>query len=196
MPDDVEPRRPAADKGTGLGASTNALTRMFAVLLWPIAAIPRAGHALGRVVGRVVRRVFGGEHRLLRRLALLVGACAALIGRACHAVVHALGRVLAPIGVLFRIMGTAIARVADHHRDRQFATRRHHHRPRHRTRRHHDLDGVRSCARRSRPTCGPRDRDHLERMYACDRPRRTSVLPGCSLRSPPRSGRRFAVWPR
>ncbi len=113
MPDDVEPRRPAADKGTGLGASTNALTRLFAVLLWPIAAIPRAGHALGRVVGRVVRRVFGGEHRLLRRLALLVGACAALIGRACHAVVHVLGRVLAPIGVLFRIIGTAIARVAD-----------------------------------------------------------------------------------
>ena len=72
-------RRPTADEGTHLGASTNFLTRMFAIVMWPVAALPR----LVRAIGRGIRHLFGGEHRLLRRIGA-IAASAAEAHRGAH----------------------------------------------------------------------------------------------------------------
>src|SRR5437588_5414910 len=90
--DDATSRRPTADEGTHLGASTNPLTRLFAVVMWPIAAVSRVAHA----IGRGIRRVFGGNHRFLRRLRAIATSTAALGSRALRGV----GAALRPLGLI------------------------------------------------------------------------------------------------
>ena len=96
--DDRTPPRPTADEGTELGASTNLLTRLFAIVMWPIVAVPRLVHA----IGRGVRHRFGGEHRRLRRLGVIAASAAEAITALIRRAVRGVGAALRPIGAASR----------------------------------------------------------------------------------------------
>jgi hypothetical protein len=106
--------RPTADEGTHLGASTNFLTRLFAFAMLPITTARRGG----RTIASALARIFGGDHRLLRRLGAIATSIGGALGRAWHGVTSGIRRVaaaaarlLAPIGAIFRSIARAWRRV-------------------------------------------------------------------------------------
>src|SRR5690242_6295237 len=108
MPDDDRTSpRPTTDEGTHLGASTTFLTRLFAVVMWPIAAVPRVVHE----IGRSIRRLCGCGTRL-HRLGAIATSIGALLGRAARRI----GTTLRPLRRIaasgFAAIGAGCGRLA------------------------------------------------------------------------------------